>query len=1080
MALSISGNLVIDEEFRVPSTGSVDNEVSTLSADPTLLAYLNGLNSAPDTGFRQYAERDDMIVGFANGATLSLVADSSGTPFSTTVGIATGFTDIDGDAISLYQADASHPNVIVGKDAGGEVSFAIVLDGVKVYIVQFQPLFHTTAGAVDSADFHDLTGLIFVQAASTVTTTLNFSDFTDVPSGQDEFAMIAPDTAPPGQQGAVQFLVTGVSNTGAHSTVNVSTQGGFNGSLGTGSQATGVNESLIFDLVTGGDVTISNTEAHDAANIDFANHVTGFREAGFGIVQTNPNNASVDVLLTAYNVKTASDTTDGAAFITASLDPTKQDKVTITSVTIIQTDGTTNTYTVDTPNIVDFRPDGSVIINNLKDDWLVEFTTSSDLDRFAIKNAGTGNEQFDIGRLSATSSSTQTVKEFADLGAHLIYEDDGPIAALAINANTFVTVDESLFQNPGEDETGSLGAVTVTGAVLFSLAGTDAGADQLKPNSTTFALALGSGNGTDSGLDDTATGQNIVLVKVNDHLVEGHVGTTVGALALSVAITDAGNVTLTQYRAVVHNDPDDPDEPGASAATFSAGALTATATVVDKDNDPDASNAVDLGLVLRLEDDGPSISTPANSIVDFAENATSGDKTISDSFGSDGAGLVTVIAPTGWVYNADHTSATLSNTDGLLFRITVDNDSYKFDVLQDAPLTFNPLNFAAIPSGGPQETLTVLTTDPNDTTSVTFNGLLFVNTANPLDPANNPGNASANDDLNPDAVGFGVKNGQASQMNNNDGFFAQDAAWTNADSGTNNHEINGLRFDVQGIGGVKTAHMEYWFVDDGVVVGGPHFQDLTNIPSGNNVLADVTIHSDTSFDQVYVRFFFDGPNVDNKGIRLENFEIQTPNPVPDQTFAFGLNITDKDLDHATTTTNFLVGWTGITTVRCQASSCEASMTGPDPQGAGPGRFLRGNRSLQARVAINKTEFWGDGCVPCHQTRTMRTSGRAQILPISIHGRSSDERHGQCSHADWIVLHAAGVRPGSSEPQRADPGRPGDPRGRAIRVSGRCRHYPHPAHDADRQLHRRGAQWAGISGGVADFGRGLGQWLLAQP
>src|SRR4051812_18911420 len=166
MALSISGNLIIDEEFRIPSTGSTDNEVAALSADAALIAFLNGLNSSPDAGFRQYAERGDMIVGAASGATLSLVATNTGTAFSTTVGVATGFSDIDGDPISLFQADATHPNVIVGRDAGGEVSFAIVLDGAKVYIVQYQPLFHTTAGAVDSADVHDLTGLIFVQATS--------------------------------------------------------------------------------------------------------------------------------------------------------------------------------------------------------------------------------------------------------------------------------------------------------------------------------------------------------------------------------------------------------------------------------------------------------------------------------------------------------------------------------------------------------------------------------------------------------------------------------------------------------------------------------------------------------------------------------------------------------------------------------------------------------------------------------------------------------------------------------------------------------------------------------------------------
>src|SRR3954452_6082809 len=147
MALGISGNLTIDEEFR---SGSTDNEVAPLSANATLIAFVNGLNSSPDTGFRQYAERDDMIVGFASGATLSLVADGAGAPFSTTVGVATGFSDVDGDPISLFQADASHPNVIVGRDAGDEVSFAIVLDGTKVYIVQYQPVFHTTNGEVDS------------------------------------------------------------------------------------------------------------------------------------------------------------------------------------------------------------------------------------------------------------------------------------------------------------------------------------------------------------------------------------------------------------------------------------------------------------------------------------------------------------------------------------------------------------------------------------------------------------------------------------------------------------------------------------------------------------------------------------------------------------------------------------------------------------------------------------------------------------------------------------------------------------------------------------------------------------------
>ena len=900
MALSISGNLIIDEEFRTPSTGSADNEVTTLSASATLISYLNSLNSTPDTGFPQYAERDDMIVGFASGATLSLVADNTGAPFSTTTGIATGFSDIDGDPISLFQADATHPNVIVGKDAGGEVSFAIVLDGAKVYVIQYQALTHEVTGEVDSADFFDLTGLIFVQATSTVTTTLDFSDFADVASGQDEFAMLAPDTAPPGQEGALQFLVTGVAPNGTHSTVNVSTQGGFNGSLGTGSQATGVNESLIFDLVTGGDVTISNTEAHNAANIDFANHATAIQEAGFGIVQTNPNNASVDLLLTAYNVKAASDTTDGAAFITASLNPATQDLVTINSVKItnqlgvIVADTSTNIA-----NLVTFNANGSVTLNNLKDDWLVEFTTSSDLDRFVIKNTGQGNEQFDIGRLSATASSTETVKEFADLGAHLIYEDDGPVASLAINTDAAVVVDESLGANAGEDETTSLGSVMVAGTVLFT-ATVDAGADQLDASATSYALSLSSGNGTDSGLDDTATGKNIVLLQVSDTLVEGHVETTAGALALSVEINSSGDVTLTQYRAVVHNDSADADE-NTSPATFSPGALLASVSVADNDTDPATSNTVDLGSILKIEDDGPSIETSANSIVSFSAGSTTGDVAISAAFGQDGAGAVSLNdIPDGWAYdNAQHTSASLTVNGVKQFEIVVDNDSYNFTTLVNPAIEFQPLNFAAIASGGPQETLSVPTTSTTDNTVIQFDGLLFTNFTNPTAAANNPGAASTQDDLNPDNVGFGVKAGQASQMNNNEGFFAQ-----NTDAAT---EINGLRFDIAGIGNVKTVNVEYWLVDEGVA-STPVTQTV-NLPGGNQVFDNFTIHSDTSVDQIYVRFFFDGDPT-NKGVRILNFETEVAKPVPDQVFDFGLQVTDKDLDSATTTTNFLIGVDG--------------------------------------------------------------------------------------------------------------------------------------------------------------------------
>ena len=46
-------------------------------------------------------------------------------------------------------------------------------------------------------------------------------------------------------------------------------------------------------------------------------------------------------------------------------------------------------------------------------------------------------------------------------------------------------------------------------------------------------------------------------------------------------------------------------------------------------------------------------------------------------------------------------------------------------------LEFQPLNFAAIASGGPQETLEVPTTSTTDNTVIRFDGLLFTNLNDP-------------------------------------------------------------------------------------------------------------------------------------------------------------------------------------------------------------------------------------------------------------------------------------------------------------------------------------------------------------
>ncbi|MBR0812748.1 hypothetical protein JQ544_14510 [Bradyrhizobium diazoefficiens] len=184
--------------------------------------------------------------------------------------------------------------------------------------------------------------------------------------------------------------------------------------------------------------------------------------------------------------------------------------------------------------------------------------------------------------------------------------------------------------------------------------------------------------------------------------------------------------------------------------------------------------------------------------------------------------------------------------------------------------TFQSLNFASIPSGSPQETLTVATADLNDDHSAYFDGLIFP-TGAVADPTTVPTNPGTDDDLNPNAIGFGVKGGQASQLNHNEGFFVQDAAWTSADPDEN--EIGGIRFDIQGVGGVKTVNVEWWTIDNGAIV--EHGTDTVSLPAGSAVFENYTIESTDSVDQIYVRFTYDTKQ-STSGVRVENLEVAFP------------------------------------------------------------------------------------------------------------------------------------------------------------------------------------------------------------
>ncbi|QQO20291.1 hypothetical protein JJB98_10380 [Bradyrhizobium diazoefficiens] len=214
-----------------------------------------------------------------------------------------------------------------------------------------------------------------------------------------------------------------------------------------------------------------------------------------------------------------------------------------------------------------------------------------------------------------------------------------PAPTIALGALPDLVVDESFLTaatNGVDGTTPSLASTTVSGLLPVTL-NVPGGVQSLK-----FALSVSSPS-VDSGLIDSATGQHVLLTVNAGGIVEGR--TAGGAdLVFTVAVDAAGNVTLTELRAVHELSPGDLNE----GISLSAGLVTLTATVTDNSNQS-ASASVDVGPHLTIHDDGPSITVtttaPADALVvdetNLAINATANfadNFTVVGNYGADGAG----------------------------------------------------------------------------------------------------------------------------------------------------------------------------------------------------------------------------------------------------------------------------------------------------------------------------------------------------------------------------------------------------------------------------------------------------------
>ncbi|OWK21359.1 hypothetical protein AJ88_10970, partial [Mesorhizobium amorphae CCBAU 01583] len=204
---------------------------------------------------------------------------------------------------------------------------------------------------------------------------------------------------------------------------------------------------------------------------------------------------------------------------------------------------------------------------------------------------------------TATDGDGDTDDATANIGTAFTFEDDGPTVTAEGTVPTLTTDDTDIPDTTSADF-----------STIFSAA---FGADGFKDSddndvqdtdAITYALDVKSA-GVDSGLDDTISGDNILLRLNASGEVEGYLENDTTTVAFLISVdANTGEVTLAQNRSVVHDDATDPVESGASAAALAAADLvTLTATATDGDGDTDDATA-NIGTAFTFEDDGPTVT----------------------------------------------------------------------------------------------------------------------------------------------------------------------------------------------------------------------------------------------------------------------------------------------------------------------------------------------------------------------------------------------------------------------------------------------------------------------------------------
>lgn len=225
-----------------------------------------------------------------------------------------------------------------------------------------------------------------------------------------------------------------------------------------------------------------------------------------------------------------------------------------------------------------------------------------------------------------SGGAADTAFDELDISGMFSFADDVPTVGLGGGAIPTLTTDDVDLADDGMD--------TATGNVAGLFDVTDAGNDGDKSFAYTLALTdmTPGTTGIDSGIDDVATGEDVMLtINATGTVITGAIGSGPTVFTITMTDTATGAIEFKQLRAATHPKSTDDTVIGLDASEVK---IEAVATLTDNDDDV-ASNSVDITSAFSINDDVPSISADNGSLAPIATDDDSvPDDTASQNYAS--------------------------------------------------------------------------------------------------------------------------------------------------------------------------------------------------------------------------------------------------------------------------------------------------------------------------------------------------------------------------------------------------------------------------------------------------------------